>query len=627
MEKDKEKRYQSADELRSELENIEKGIPTTERIMPKRKPITSKEITVRFSMRKLSIPAIVVLVAAVAIIFFLFRSRGLDVDPDRVVVAVFENMTGDESLYSIGSIAADWITQGISQTGMVEVVQGMAAIISSHRIGTESGGSQGTVPIRVLAKETGAGIVISGSYYLVDETLRFQASVTDAVHEKLIQAIQPVIGPRESPMEVIGALQQQIMGALAVHFDPLLSNRTFGKPPVFEAYREFMLGLDFWGVDYDQARLHFERAIELDPTFMRPRVMIGVSYGNQDEYAKADAQYQLVNRNREQLTPLERHMLDHLMAAMKGRNEEAMWHVRQAEKLAPKEPTEPPIKFTIGHQALSLNRPQVTVDTYSKKDFQVWLSLVTKQPGGAGIWSFRYLTHAHHMLGNYKQELKEARRGLEYYPNMLSLRRHEVRALVALGRVNEVNKIIDESLAITSQAGTPGDIMREAAQELRAHGHQEAYKEVAARAVDWYQDRFSEKEVTEKKQYDLAHALYIAEQWEQCQALIEELASEKPDNIDYKGYLGTLAARSGDRERALRISTELMNIDSPYLFGNHTYWRASIASLLGEREQAVALLRDAFAQGRDYGVYLHRDMDLEPLRDYSPFQELLRPKG
>ncbi|MFX0200320.1 MAG: protein kinase, partial [Candidatus Hodarchaeota archaeon] len=64
MEKDKEKRYQSADELRSELENIEKGIPTTERIVPKRKPITSKEITVRFSMRKLSIPAIVVLVAA-----------------------------------------------------------------------------------------------------------------------------------------------------------------------------------------------------------------------------------------------------------------------------------------------------------------------------------------------------------------------------------------------------------------------------------------------------------------------------------------------------------------------------------------------------------------------------------
>jgi tetratricopeptide (TPR) repeat protein len=496
--------------------------------------------------------------------------------------------------------------------------------MSSHRIGTESGGSQGTASLRALAEETGAGTVISGSYYLVDKTLQFQARVTDAVHGKLIQAIKPASGSRESPMEVIGVLQQQIMGALAVHFDPLLSTVTLGKPPIFEAYREYMMGIDFWGVDYDQARKHFERAMELDPTFLRPLGMIGHSYINQGEYAKAEPLLQLQNSNREQLTPFDRHILDFSMAELKGRIEEALWHIRQAEKLAPKEPTEPPIKYLIGSLALQLNRPQVTVDTYAKKDFQVWLSYQTKQ--AAGSWTFEILSEAHHMLGNYKQELKEARRGLKYYPNMLSLRRDEVRALAALGRVDEVNKIIDESLTITSQAGTPGGVMREAAQELRAHGHLEAYKEVAARAVDWYRDRLSVKETTERKRYDLADALYMAEQWEESQALIEELAAEKPNNIDYKGYLGTLAARRGDREEALRIAIELKHIDRPYLFGNHTYWRACIASLLGEREDALALLREAFAQGLDYGVYLHRDMDLEPLRDYPPFQELLRPK-
>jgi tetratricopeptide (TPR) repeat protein len=313
------------------------------------------------------------------------------------------------------------------------------------------------------------------------------------------------------------------------------------------------------------------------------------------------------------------------MAILKGRLEEALWHLRQAEKLAPKEPTEPPIKFLIGDDALGLNRPQETVDTYAKKDFQVWLSLWTGRASGS--WTFNNLTRAHHMLGNYKQELKEARRGLEYYPNMLSQRVNEVRALAALGRIDKVKRIIDESLSIMSQAGTSGDVMLEAAQELRAHGHLEAYKEVAARAVDWYRDKLSEKEATERKRYHLARALYLAEQWQESQALIEELAAEKPDSIDYKGYLGTLAARRGDREEAVRISTELKSIDRPYLFGNHTYWRACIASLLGEREQAVALLREAFAQGREYSVYLHRDMDLEPLRDYPPFQELLRPKG
>ncbi len=28
-----------------------------------------------------------------------------------------------------------------------------------------------------------------------------------------------------------------------------------------------------------------------------------------------------------------------------------------------------------------------------------------------------------------------------------------------------------------------------------------------------------------------------------------------------------------------------------------------------------------------YGLWLHRDIDFESLRDYPPFQELLRPKG
>jgi serine/threonine protein kinase len=36
MEKDKEKRYQRAEELYSELDNLEKGLPTRERVVPKR---------------------------------------------------------------------------------------------------------------------------------------------------------------------------------------------------------------------------------------------------------------------------------------------------------------------------------------------------------------------------------------------------------------------------------------------------------------------------------------------------------------------------------------------------------------------------------------------------------------
>ena len=63
------------------------------------------------------------------------------------------------------------------------------------------------------------------------------------------------------------------------------------------------------------------------------------------------------------------------------------------------------------------------------------------------------------------------------------------------------------------------------------------------------------------------------------------------------GRLGTLAARRGDLDEALRYSGLLENLDMPYLFGRHTLWRARIAALLGEKEHAMRLLKQALEQG------------------------------
>lgn len=41
----------------------------------------------------------------------------------------------------------------------------------------------------------------------------------------------------------------------------------------------------------------------------------------------------------------------------------------------------------------------------------------------------------------------------------------------------------------------------------------------------------------------------------------------------------------------------------------------------------MALLRQAYADGRPYDLSLHRDLDLEPLRGYPPFDEFLEPRG
>jgi serine/threonine protein kinase len=77
LEKDKDQRYQSAEEMRADLLAIEEGIPTTEKAVPKRKPLTSREITVKFSLKKLFIPALAVVAIIAVIILTVFLLRKL----------------------------------------------------------------------------------------------------------------------------------------------------------------------------------------------------------------------------------------------------------------------------------------------------------------------------------------------------------------------------------------------------------------------------------------------------------------------------------------------------------------------------------------------------------------------
>ncbi len=76
LEKDKEKRYQTASEIVSDLEKIEKGIPTTQRVQPEKKPATAREITIKFKMKKILLPGGVILaLAALAVGIWLFFLR------------------------------------------------------------------------------------------------------------------------------------------------------------------------------------------------------------------------------------------------------------------------------------------------------------------------------------------------------------------------------------------------------------------------------------------------------------------------------------------------------------------------------------------------------------------------
>ncbi|MGB2907174.1 MAG: serine/threonine-protein kinase, partial [Candidatus Aminicenantaceae bacterium] len=234
LEKEKENRYQNTGEVLSVLTQIEKGIPTTERPALKSKSMTSREITVRFTPKRLLVPVAVILILAI-IAYVIFRRPAVKLDPNRVVVGIFENQTGIESLNRLGQYAAHTISEGLSQTGMFDIVPFDAVLHYVEAVEADKGGLWRRSDIRQLARESGAGTEITGTYNLFDETLSFHIQIIDVGNGKSLVPVTKTDGRDEDEVQIVQELNEKIAGALASHF-----NFNYGKaydytPPLYAA--------------------------------------------------------------------------------------------------------------------------------------------------------------------------------------------------------------------------------------------------------------------------------------------------------------------------------------------------------------------------------------------------------
>ena len=562
--------------------------------------------------------------AAVAAIW-LFPDRGVEPDNDRVAVAVFDNQTGDASLDLVGRMAQDWIIQGLARANVVEVVPTTTALKSYLYVASIAGTREGSDPIRLLAEETEAGTVVSGAYYRRGDSIQFQAQVTDVSAGRVLTALDPVSAPIVDPLKAIDLLGRRVTGYLARRADPRREREAAeaSRPPTFEAYQEAAQGLEiFIRGEFGASIPYFLRAVALDSTFVAPRLWAASAYMNTGQWAQADSIVQLSDQVRGRLSVSERQSLDWILARLRG----DQWGALEAARRMIELNAGSEWKWITAWMALSINRPAEAVDVLGSLD-----------PDRGWMRGYPYyyllLAGAHHVLGDHERELEAAVRGREQYAGLRYML-FEVRALAALGRVEQLNERLDQSLNMMagwSSGWTPGDLMLAAAAEMRAHGYKAEAHPILDRAVAWHEERPPEEAATANHRYGYALSLCESERWDEADLLFRELSAEFPTSVTYRGYLGVIAARRGDTEAAKAIDEQLAAVDRPYLLGFHTYWRGRIAAVLGDRESAVRLLRDAIAAGFPYfrgsQYRFHSVIDFESLVDYPSYQELVRPKG
>jgi DNA-binding SARP family transcriptional activator/TolB-like protein len=550
--------------------------------------------------------------------------------PHRVVVAPFDNRTGQSSLDPVGSMAADWIIQGLAHTGLVAVVPFAAApTMPRTAVGVVTGGDTAE-RIQALARETGAGIVISGSYYLQGDSLYLQGRITDAIAGRLLLALAPVSTSSDTPLEAVETLRQRVMAGLAPHVDPRIRDHAsnVSRTPSYDAYREYAEGMELYaagGGAISRALEHFSRAVAHDSAFTLPLVRAASIHVLSRNYAAVDSIARLIEPRMHELAEFERQVITAAAAWARGDYATSYRAAVRGAELAPNSL----LHYQVARELLILNRPREAVRVFAQLD---------PHRGEMRSWPFYWikLTEAHHLLGEYGEELRVARDFREQFPEYGTALRIELRALIAAGRVTEALEALEDYLASPGDGPFWGPVwMQETALELRAHGHAEAARQLFARSLEAYLAFPPEEQA--KRVVWVAMAYNRAARWAEAEQLLRTYAMERPDDLEkwpviswmleVHGQLGTLAARQGNRVEAERISALLEALERPYLFGEHTYWRARIAAVLGERDQAITLLRTAYAQGFKWWLPLHSEPDFESVRDHPVFRELVRPKG
>jgi serine/threonine protein kinase/tetratricopeptide (TPR) repeat protein len=609
LEKDPELRYQGLGEVISDLSSIRKGMDTST------VSITGALEQMQAGRRKKLIARAgigVVAAAVIAVGAMLLVPRGSRLNPKLVVVGLFENRTGDPELDHLSEITTHRIITATNQSQLIEVV--FFDISSSLQERPEVQTSMR--PHRSLAILTGAGTLVTGSFYVVDDVdLEFQVDIVDVRSDRLLDSLQPIRGPRDAPANLIQEVQERVSAALAIRFDPMLAEFQVSSPRNLDAYRAYLEGMkESSRSRWSSAVPNFLRAIEEDSTYAPAKIQLAIAYLNIPTLralTAADSISRLVELQRDRLPILEALLNDWVRASLDGDREAAY---RVALESSRQSSTSMGWNF-LGQEAMKVNRLEQAISAYERirldsPFLQEWVP----------YW--RRLIDTYNMSGQPSKALDAAERGLEMHPGNGVLRERMVYSLSFLGRSTEAQQILEAEFPL------PGAYLtwRNAAFGLRARGFQDEARSIGRRMVEWYEKLPDTEREVRTAMEAAAYGHYVDGRFEEAERFSSMLNQEIPTS--FNTLLGVLAARRDDREEAMEWSQRIEENSQywgRYAGGFAQFNQACIAAQLGDLDVAMDLLREAHRRGRSYpGFYFWPE--LEPLQGNPQYEEFMRPK-
>jgi serine/threonine protein kinase/tetratricopeptide (TPR) repeat protein len=271
LEKEKSQRPQSAEGLAAELGRIEKTLPETTSALPRRRPQTSKQVTVRLPSKTVWIPAAAVLVALAALLIWQFIPES---EGSRRTVAVlgFKNQTGDAGLDYLREAIPNLLITSLEQSKHLRVTSWERLKDLLKQAGRDGAAAFDEEASFEICRKAGIEALVLGSYVKAGETFVTDVKVLDAAtRESLRSASAKGQGVASILRSQIDEISRQVGRGIG---QPLLKLEAPVRPirdlttSSLEAYNYFLRGREDYEKFYFGDALKFlEKAIALDPEF------------------------------------------------------------------------------------------------------------------------------------------------------------------------------------------------------------------------------------------------------------------------------------------------------------------------------------------------------------------------
>jgi serine/threonine protein kinase/tetratricopeptide (TPR) repeat protein len=280
LEKEKETRYQTTEEFLADLEGVEEALPTTERtpagrLFTRRKPATSRTITVKIAPRKLIIPTVAVVAIAIGLgILLPKREPVLSQDgPQSIAVLPFTDLSPDKG-------QAAWC-EGIAET----LLNSLANVKSLQVRGRHSSFLfTAKDDPREVGRKLNAGKLLTGSLQMLGNQIRITVQLINTADGAPAWSEQ-----FDGEMEGIFSIQDRIaamtvsrmkVGLTEAESLRLEKRYTNNK----EAYELYLKGIyierSAAAEAIQKAIPFFLEAIKHDPNFVLPYIMLARDYAD-----------------------------------------------------------------------------------------------------------------------------------------------------------------------------------------------------------------------------------------------------------------------------------------------------------------------------------------------------------